>query len=157
MRISDWSSDVCSSDLPGGRLCSGNAWEELGGNLRSGNRIVAVPASADERVGSLTRYDPRRAVRVDILLRQSDRARSHRGQEIRRFQNVVICLATEKDVIKDAWFEMLIEIGRIAWNVDAEALRRIEQLCAINHAPCRIVQDLRHRENSLGRDRKRVV
>src|SRR3546814_5624687 len=57
---------------PGGRLCSGNAWEELGGNLRSGNRIVAVPASADERVGSLTRYDPRRAVRVDILLRQSD-------------------------------------------------------------------------------------
>src|SRR3546814_4086474 len=49
---------------------------------------------------------------------------------------------------------MLIEIGRIDWIVDAEALRRIEQLCAINHAPCRIVQDLRHRENSLGRARK---
>src|SRR3546814_6290760 len=50
MRISDWSSDVCSSDLGAGR--EGQGGGQIGGNLRD---VVA-------RRSSLTRHDVRRCL-----------------------------------------------------------------------------------------------
>src|SRR3546814_13403721 len=53
MRISDWSSDVCSSDL--------HAHELLGGEFRIGDRQPAVPALP----GQIVRQQPQHPTRPD--------------------------------------------------------------------------------------------
>src|SRR3546814_10356749 len=67
MRISDWSSDVCSSDLPGNEQ-----GDDEGGNVDDAARVRAV--------GEIRRYDyPKRAVeQADEIARPADRDRRGR-------------------------------------------------------------------------------
>src|SRR3546814_19252592 len=62
MRISDWSSDVCSSDLPEGALERRNHWEKTSHSLLVGAILHILYAEEDKtlaRVASFL-YDPQR-------------------------------------------------------------------------------------------------
>src|SRR3546814_9293803 len=75
MRISDWSSDVCSSDLPGVRVTfekNTNDWRDVRGYVESVEIIVINDATArtaalsSGQVNFINRVDPKT---VDLLKR----------------------------------------------------------------------------------------
>src|SRR3546814_9609788 len=99
MRISDWSSDVCSSDLIGGDadgLCA-----ELVADFRCnlfGRRAVAA---SDQQAGSFARHAPRysmdQALRAagdnaDLAFKQRSEEHTSKLQSLMRISNAVSCL-----------------------------------------------------------------
>src|SRR3546814_18023973 len=63
MRISDWSSDVCSSDLAGAAIFP---IEQPAEGLGADHQRAAVDAGAQHRIGDLDRVEEARAHRRDI-------------------------------------------------------------------------------------------
>src|SRR3546814_503287 len=152
MRISDWSSDVCSSDLVArareGRTDDGNvvfelvrrqSVAELGIDLlapkrRVGldhwtplrvERLVRLPASDDEAVN--------RSVTLSLkpLLRSGFRARPDRSPEIGRLRKIGQRLLIKHHIAEQAVLEMVFEVGRELRIANDEVARRIEQSRAI--------------------------
>src|SRR3546814_15840338 len=79
MRISDWSSDVCSSDLAARRLDSvGN--DETGGDRRSGSRLWL--SVVDERRRQLCRAGHLRAGHFHRSEAQADRKSVVEGKSV---------------------------------------------------------------------------
>src|SRR3546814_130033 len=92
MRISDWSSDVCSSDLaaktkppgtahsPGSQACSNTCWSDWSRRRVRGSRMMADPTRGgrDEQARSAasgageSRYDARRLVAIEVLVDQEE-------------------------------------------------------------------------------------
>src|SRR3546814_13849237 len=80
MRISDWSSDVCSSDLPGRRIREQAAY---GGRFEAGgNRRARPPAGADEDRGERAAEGERQGLQG--APREAERRDQDAGGEDRR-------------------------------------------------------------------------
>src|SRR3546814_4142882 len=102
MRISDWSSDVCSSDLPACRD-AGDRKSSLGAYRNRQARNAAFPAAAaDEQQGHLYRQ-PRQSVPLACRAgrgagRRDIRSEEHTSelQSLMRISYAVFCLTTKK-------------------------------------------------------------
>src|SRR3546814_14409769 len=89
MRISDWSSDVCSSDLIDAQLAGVGDREQL---------RAAAAAGADQR--------------ADVSRARSDDAVERRDDALE-----ALCRAEPVDVGARGVFRSLLEIGRASWRV----------------------------------------
>src|SRR3546814_3604287 len=109
MRISDWSSDVCSSDLPDGAplmpqglALAASEWAKIGEFVRGGGKIDGKPlvdalAFGEMFEGSqahpaygLTWWLPRSTPAVDIVPRSDEH--TSELQSLMRISYAVICL-----------------------------------------------------------------
>src|SRR3546814_4804514 len=111
MRISDWSSDVCSSDLNAGGFARNqrmldqympgvkSEWtsvieEDLGEMIEAGQRIGAAVAQMDRRIGMQITLPPD-AKRVKPNLRSEEH--TSELQSLMRISYAVFCLKKKKN------------------------------------------------------------
>src|SRR3546814_5424021 len=104
MRISDWSSDVCSSDLPRARPCRAAGDAQL---ARQWRRRIAGPAA----VRRLFRHQRNRALAQkpqpdrDPVRRRRSEEHTSELQSLMRISYAVFCLKKKKatPIHEDAW------------------------------------------------------
>src|SRR3546814_1416624 len=99
MRISDWSSDVCSSDLakPGGAGRAVGA--QQGRRLRPGDHHAAEQHQLRQRAGELRKiFRQPASVEVERLQRTPARSEEHTSelQSLMRISYAVFCLKKKK-------------------------------------------------------------
>src|SRR3546814_4931043 len=101
MRISDWSSDVCSSDLTG---ClghrAGSPLRKAAGNLAVQRRLLELSATlASTALNTITAgYEPERPHSVRVPLKPKNRSEEHTSelQSLMRSSYAVFCLKKKK-------------------------------------------------------------
>src|SRR3546814_4982816 len=96
MRISDWSSDVCSSDLQVDRLRAEHGGQFLAGRRpQRAHRDPGVAQRADDGLGILAAVvDDHQAQRLFRVLRHAGRSEEHTSelQSLMRISYAVFCL-----------------------------------------------------------------
>src|SRR3546814_10013086 len=103
MRISDWSSDVCSSDLSGRDPEDEGPGGEVRRPARKRASAGAVPVGGVPRPVPLQRLPPGRHRPDRARRRPGDRSEEHTSelQSLMRISYAVFCLKTKKQTIRN--------------------------------------------------------
>src|SRR3546814_1253758 len=113
MRISDWSSDVCSSDLPAVRRDVPADRRAAPPAIADGRAFCAVRRPGARRLSFLSRPDRcrRRRFRMDRARRaRSGRSEEHTSelQSLMRISYAVFCLKKNNNTIKTTTYQHLV-------------------------------------------------